>query len=98
MQLREHDFDAAHLLHGVNVYRDSSSVVFHRSRTVFVQFDAYGIAVAVGYFVHTVVHYFPQNMVQTFDAGRSDIHTGAQTNGVQTFQHAYIFRFVFLCH
>ena len=95
VQLSKNHLHAADLLRRMNVYGNTAAVVFHRRRTVRIELDFYGVAVTVGYFVHTVIDYFPQNVMQSLYPGRADIHTRAQTHCVQPLEYADIFGFIF---
>ena len=99
VQLREHNFHTADLQRWVNVHGDATSVVGNGNGAVVVQHHVNFVGKAVGGFVHSVVYNFPQQVVKTLPACCADVHTGAQTNCIQTFQHLNVACLIrFLCH
>ena len=96
VQLREDDFHAADFEFRVFVDGDTSAVVGHSRDVVVEQLNRHGIAEAVCDLVDAVVDYLPKNVVQAFDARRTDVHTGAFSDRVESFENTDITRFVFV--
>ncbi len=87
VQFCEYDFDAAHLGFRVDVGGHTSAVIFDRRGPVRVELYGYFIGVTVRRLVDGVVDYFPKNVMQAPYTRRTDIHTGAHTDGFKTFQN-----------
>ena len=99
VKLGEHDFHTADFEFGVFIHRHAAPVVADSCDVVVQKFYTHGIAVAVCGFVDTVVDDFPKYVVHTFAARRTDVHTGAFSHGIETFQDSNVACFVFLiCH
>src|SRR6185312_15543046 len=60
---------------GVNVRRDTTTVVPHPNAAVRQQCNAHFSGVAGEGFVDTIVDDFPHQVVQAFDTGSADVHT-----------------------
>ena len=95
MKLRENDFHARNLCHGMNVRRDTSAVILNRSRAVGVKSNLNGVRKTVRRLVDGVVYDFPQNVMKTFRTRAADIHTGAHTDRFQAFEYFNFIRCIF---
>ena len=83
MEPCQNQLQRAHTLFGVNIDRNTASIILYPDGIVFFQYDQNGIAIARHRFVDTVVDNFVYQMMQPVRTGRADIHSGAFADGVQ---------------
>ncbi len=74
------------LLAGRDVGRDATTVVGDADRTVVVERDDDGVAVAGEGLVDRVVDDLPDQVVEAADTGRADVHTGTLAHRFQAFE------------
>ncbi len=91
VQNRHDDFDRRQPLLGVHVDRNAASVVFDRTRTVFIQDDAHVVRVPRQRFVDGVVDRFVDELMQTALGGVADVHAGALAHGLKPAQDLDLF-------
>ena len=87
-----HDnFKRGFLFVGMNVHRNTASVIHHSDCTVLV--DGYIDAIARSHqgFIDGVVDHFINKMMQSFQVGSTHVHTWSPANGFQTFKDLDIF-------
>ena len=84
----------------MHTYRNSSSVILYRGRSVFLQCYTDPAAITGQMFIYRIIYNFINQMIQTFSGNTSDIHTGTFPHSLQSFQNcnaAGIIRVLF-CH
>jgi len=74
------------------INRDTPAIILDTHHIV--HFKGYKniVTVALHRFVNRVIDYFKNQMMQTVDAGGSNIHTGALSHRLQTFKNCDILR------
>src|SRR6185369_3162361 len=92
MEHGEDHFERALLGRGMFVDRNPTSVIGNRNRAaVLVQRHDDVRGVAVHRLVDRVVEHFPDEVVQPSRADATDVHTGAFTNRLETFENGDVF-------
>ena len=71
----------------MEIDRNTATVVLYGNRVVFVDSYFYMCTITGKGFVNGVVYYLVDQVMQAFFADVADIHGGAFTNGLQSFQH-----------
>ncbi len=87
MQLREHDLERRHALARDDVHRDARAAVDDRDRVVGVDRDADVVVPAGERLVDGVVDDLRDQVMEAADPGRADVHTGAETDRLEAFEH-----------
>ena len=87
MQYGHYHFQRTPMLLGVHIYRNTATVILHSNGVVGIDMHSYLVAEASQCLINRVVHYLIYQMVQTFLRDVSNVHCGAFTNRLQTFEH-----------
>ncbi|MNW64293.1 hypothetical protein D3C74_425670 [compost metagenome] len=67
--------------------RNPTSVIDNSDTVVFMDSNLDMVTVTCERFIDTVVHYFPDQMMQTFGTGGTDIHPRTFPYGFQSFKN-----------
>ena len=59
---------------GMNVRRDTSSIIFYRDRIIFINFNRNVTTIAGHRLIYGIVYHFPNQMMQSFYSHITDIH------------------------
>ena len=87
MQHRQHQFQAALLVLGVDPDRDAAAIVADGDRVAaLVERNVNVIRVAVDVLVNGVVEDFPDQVVQALGVDAADVHGGPLANRLQAFE------------
>jgi hypothetical protein len=87
VQLGHDDLGRGHTLFRVNIDRNSTPVIDHRDRIIFVDDDVDFGGVSGQSLVNRVIDDFVHQVMQTGLAGRTDVHRRAQPHCFQAFEH-----------
>ena len=98
MQLRIYDLHRRYAQLRMNIHGHAAAVIAYLAGAVLAERDRDFGRVAVGCFVNRVIYNFPDQMMQSARAGRTDIHAGSHTHSVQPLQYGNIRRGICLCH
>lgn len=80
----------------MDIGRDTATVIGHRARPVGIQGDGYKRGMSCQRFIDRIVHDLVDHMMQAGAVIRvTDIHAGALTNSIQTFQNTNGIRAIF---
>jgi hypothetical protein len=80
----------------VDVHRDAPPVVHHGHSAILTDSDFDAVADAGQSFVHGVVYYLEDQVMQPAHVGRADVHAGPAAHRLQTLQNLDVGRFVAL--
>ena len=75
----------------MDAYRYAAAIIFHGNGFILMQDDVYPVGIAISRLIYSVIHDFPEEMVQSARAGRADIHAGAHANRFKPFKNLYVF-------
>ena len=87
MKLGEDDFHARKANSGDLVYGNTTTVIRDRSRMVRMQAHIDRVAVAFQGLVDRIINNLPEAVHESTVVGRSDVHAGALTNGLESFEN-----------
>lgn len=71
----------------MNIYGNAAAVISHRNGVVLVESDPNMFGVSGESLVYGIVSDFPDEMMQAFAIGGSDVHSGALSDRFQPFQN-----------
>ena len=71
----------------MDIHGDAAAVVLDRNGIILVQGDPNVFGETSQCFIHGVICYFPDEMVEAFTIGRADIHPRAFADGFEAFQY-----------
>ncbi|OQA21304.1 MAG: hypothetical protein BWY61_01798 [Firmicutes bacterium ADurb.Bin354] len=81
----------------VHLHRHTTTVIFNGCRSVFLQSNMNMITASRKMFINRVINYLIYKMVETFGAGRTDIHSRSLTDRFKSLQNHNIFRTIRRC-
>ena len=85
VQLR-HDHLDGRCAGGVHFYRDTTAIIDDLDAAIFQQFDGNLIGVAGHSLIDGVINDLPNEVVQAARTGRTNVHAGALTDGLEALQ------------
>jgi hypothetical protein len=87
MELGHHQLESRNPLHGVNSYGNASAIVFYADNIVLLEnYEDIGTVTCQG-FVDRIINNLINEMMQTVDACRADVHAGPFSNGLEPFEY-----------
>ncbi len=87
MQYGHNDLGRRLFLRRMHIDRNTTTVVFHRDRTINMNSYRDFVTVSGQTFINGVIHHFIDQMVQTLGTGRTNIHGRPLTNCGQSFKN-----------
>ena len=95
MKYSKYNFNCRKSRFVINTDRNTSSVITHCNRIIFVNIYLYFIAISRQSFVYGIIHDLIYKMVKSSRRSAADIHTGPFPYGFQTFQYLDLIRSIF---
>jgi len=98
MQYGEYHFQCRNTFLMMNTHRNTTSIIFYGYRVILINGNHNFCTIPSQSLVNGIIHNFIYQMMQSFFAGRTNIHTGAFSNRFQPFQHLDLTFIIFYCH
>ena len=101
MELCMNNFNRRLMLCRMHIHRHSTTVIAYRDGIIFINGQLDVFTESGQCLVHTVIHDFVYEMMQTLRSGTADVHTRSDTNRFQSVKYlnllACIVAFLFFC-
>lgn len=86
MEHRQYGFQCRYSRGGMKIGRNSSTIVDDGTGSIFVDRGRNKGGVSRQGFIHTIIHNFPYQMMQSIGSRRSNVHSGSFPDGIQSTQ------------